>query len=246
MHRNRPEVIRFLAEIGKENEHLRHDDSDPLDSLEEAERQAEFAKQELDKGFPLLHAQALISCWTALEVYVENLLAAWLENEPSSLEAEAVKKLKVPLWEYHQMDAQERCLYTMQLLQRELSGPLTAGITAFEVQLRPFGLAGHVDKDISKDIFEANHLRNVLVHRGGVADRRLLSACPWLALELGEPVVVGHEEFGRLSLAIIHYAFVIHDRVRQHFRLEVRVPGILAGLAEKRSTESDKKRPDAV
>lgn len=235
MHRNRPDMIKwsakvdeFLERIGEKKEHSRHDHGGTQDLLDEAERQANLAKQELEKGFPLLHAQALISCWTALEVYVENLLVAWLENDPTALEAEAVGKLKIPLWEYHQMDGRERNLHIVQLLQREQSGPLAAGVTAFEVQLRPFGLGGEVDRDISKDIFEASHLRNVLVHRRGVADRRLLNACPWMDLKLGEPVVMSQDEFARLTLAITHYAVIIHDRVRQHFGLEARAPAIVA------------------
>jgi len=231
-----PESLELDDEISDFlGEERRHDPT----HHEEAKRQADLAKRELENGFRLLHAQALTSLWSGLEVYVENLLAAWLHNEPSARDTDAVRKVRIRLWEYDTMDTAERSLYTIQLLQKEVTGPLTVGVTGFEAQLQLFGLADEVEAELRREIFEASHVRNVLVHRRGVADRRLIQSCPWLGLELGQQVPVGHEEFGRLGLAIIHYEAAIHDRIRRHFGLEPRVPGILATISDQRKDEPE-------
>lgn len=236
-HQLRPDIIKFLAKYDEDHGDPGTQTAGDSTELKEAERKAALAKREIDKDFPLLHAQALISSWTALEVFIESLLTAWLENEPSARETDIVQRLKVRLWEYEQMDLQERCLYTVQLLQREVSGPLASGTTALEAQLLPFDLSGPVPDDIRKDLFEAHHVRHVLVHRRGIADRRLVEGCPWLGLSIGEPILLGHHDFGRLGLAILHYAAVVNDRVRVEFGLEPEVPGILE--RQSRGNEAD-------
>ncbi|MCH7698005.1 MAG: hypothetical protein IH865_03590 [Chloroflexi bacterium] len=239
-HRVRPDIIKFFAKYPRDSSDPQAVISEDSEELKEAERQAALAEKEIEKDFPLLHAQALVSSWSALEVYIESLLAAWIENEPSARQTDIVQRLKVRLWEYEQMDVRERCLYTVQLLQREVSGPLAAGATAFESQLSLFNLGGSVPDDIRRDLFEAHHLRNVLVHRRGIADRRLVEACPWLGLEIGQPILLGHQEFGRLSVTLLHYAAVVNDRVRAQFGMEPELPKILARQAERGDARTGK------
>jgi hypothetical protein len=211
----------FAKEGGDSTEPKPQETSDSKDQrLKRAREEAELAQREVDNEFPLLHAQAAISIWAALEALIHSFLAGWLTNEPSAKDVEEVRKLRIRLWEYDAMDMQERCLHTVALLDQELGTPLSHGVTRFERLLAPFGLAGSVDDDVKKALFEMNHVRNVLVHREGIADRRLAEACPWLQVKPGDPVVVRHETFARYAGAAHDYVLELIQRVRERFGLK--------------------------
>lgn len=222
MLRGRPQALEALAQAtALDNEGAQADDSeskpDYLDSLDAAKRQADLAQGEVDKNFPLLHSQAIISLWSSLEALIENFLAAWLENEPTARLIDPVRKLKISMWQYDEMNSGERNLYTVELLEREVNSPLNQGVARFESLLDVFGFGGGTTEDVRKDIFEMNHIRNVLVHRRGRADRRLVDACPWLELKVGEPIQVSHQQFGRYYISTTQYFFDVYNRVRAHY-----------------------------
>lgn len=201
-----------------------------VEHLEAAKRQADLANHEVERDFPLLHAQAVISLWTSLEALIKNFLAAWIENDSNARKTEALRKLKITLWEYEGMDAVERNLYTIDLLAREVSAPLKHGVSRFETLLDVFGLGGVVDEEVRKAMFEMSQVRNVLVHKRGLADRRLVEACPWLGRSIGEPVVVSHTNFASYFHFSLKYYFVLLNRVRARFNLSPHWPGDTAPL----------------
>lgn len=223
MLRGRPQALEALASAstvlqeaqseGEEQDSGR----DYLASLDDAKRQAELAEREVQRSFPLLHAQAAVSLWASLETLIENFAAAWIANQPTAQNIEVVRKLKIPLWQFNEMNSGERSLYSVELLQRELDSSLKHGITGFESLLDLFGLGGGTDEDVGKDIFELNHMRNVLVHRRGLADRRLVEACPWLDLTVGERVQITHDAFSRYYMSVVKYFFEVYNRVRAYF-----------------------------
>ena len=51
--------------------------------LEKCRSMAASSKAEIDQGYPTLHSQCVISLWGTLEALIEDLLAAWLQNEAS-------------------------------------------------------------------------------------------------------------------------------------------------------------------
>lgn len=187
--------------------------------LEHAKEEAELAQKEIDTGFPLLHAQAVVSLWGSLEAFIRTFLAGWLKNEPSARQAEVIRKLRVRLWEYETMDEDERCLHTIELLEQELGASQRRGIERFETLLGVFGLSGDVDEETKKNLYEMYNVRNVLVHRRGIADRRLTDACPWLGVEVGDPVRVTHDALERYVESLNNYFVMLLLRIADHFGL---------------------------
>jgi len=218
MLRGLPKAVEVLARVHA-------DDSQRGDSgaqeLEHARNLAALAQQEIDRSFPLLHAQAAVSLWTSLESLIRGFLASWLANEPAARDAEAVRKIKIPLAEFQDMPTDERWYYIVDLLDAEVQGPLKQGISRFEASLSVFGLGGAVEDDVRKDLFELCNVRNVLIHRRGVADRRLVKACPWLALKPGDPVAVTHEALGRYMASATRYVITLMTRVWAHFGVDL-------------------------
>ncbi|MCH7580782.1 MAG: hypothetical protein IIC91_00210 [Chloroflexi bacterium] len=228
MLRARPQALEALAETDEmlreafqlenvDEEAASHGEEAHEDPLADARRQAHLAQEEVEKNFPLLHAQAVISLWGSLEALIKNFLGAWIGNEPTARESQIVRKLKVPLWQFDDMSPDERNLFTVELLEREVNSTLRQGVTRFEAVLELFDLGGKVDEAVGKDIFEMGHVRNVLVHRRGMVDRRLLEACPWLEAKVGETLQITHQDFGRYYMSTTRYFFDVYNRVRKHF-----------------------------
>jgi len=81
-----PQALKVLADIDQKTT-----DEETRRRLDQAKQEAELAQQEIDRDFPLLHAQAAVSLWSALEGLVKTFLAKWLQNREGALQVEAVR-----------------------------------------------------------------------------------------------------------------------------------------------------------
>jgi hypothetical protein len=150
-------------------------------------------------------------------VAVEDVLVSFLMNDAAILRHEAFSKLKVPLSEFEILEKEERMRVLIAELERNPLLSRKHGVDRFELLLEPFGLGGTIDAEVKKGIREMHHVRNVLVHRGGRADRRLVEGCPWLGLELGRSVTINHDAFGRYLKALISYVTELLYRIHSAF-----------------------------
>lgn len=222
MLRGRHQALKVLAEVDGKLE-------DVKEELLRAEKDKELAQREVENDFPLLHEQATIALWSSLEALVRSFLAKWLANVPAAWQSEAVKKLKVKLGDYEALEPQERCLWIVDLVDQEVSGPLRSGITRFESLLQPFGLAGPVDEGCQKALYELSQVRHALVHRSGIADKKFVDACPWVGAVPGSPLVVTHRMWRSYNESLAHYVLEIIQRVRVHFGVGRYAPEVQAG-----------------
>jgi len=65
------------------------------------------------------------------------------------------------------------------------------------------------------------HVRNVIVHRGSVADRRLILACPWLNLKAGDKVEITHEILGKYFKALNDYLMIVIRRLGVKYDVDI-------------------------
>jgi hypothetical protein len=182
-----PKLFKVVTKIRSKTGKLEDED---IQKLKLAKEEADLAQREVDKGFPLLHAQALISLWGILESLVHTFLANWLTHESTAKEIEVVKKIKINLAEFEVMDSQERNYYIVQTLEQQLAASYKKGILRFETLLGIFGFGGGIDNQVKRDILELQQIRHVLVLRHGVIDKKLKEACPWLHLKVGNKILV--------------------------------------------------------
>jgi len=212
MLRGIPKAVEALAKTGPDDESSTYEKR-----LEQAKQEADMAQKEVDNGFPLLHAQAVVSLWGSLESLMSTFLARWLANEPKAILMNQVQKLKVQLGDYESLDREERSYYILDLLERDLQSPLKQGVSRFELPLEIFGLGGQVDRNVNKKLFEMGQIRNVIVHRRGIVDRKLKSACPWLKTTIGKSIVINHHDYKQYSYAAISYVTELIVRVAVYF-----------------------------
>src|SRR6266849_6355191 len=201
---------------GDEKERLKKD-------LVRAKEEAELAKQECARGFPLLHAHTLVATWGAFEAAMEDTLVKILLNEPKLLKNQAFTKIKIPLAEIQASDEEGRIRYLLTEITRNQGPGRKQGVDMFESLLDFLALSGAVEEDLKKTIWEMQHVRNVIVHRASCADKRLVEACPWLNLKIGEKVIVSHEALGRYGAALCQYALNITHRLCERYGVDPQV-----------------------
>ncbi|MEU4143530.1 hypothetical protein [Streptomyces parvulus] len=210
-----------LMELALSDE-LASDDVKPTsEQRADAEKRARFAISELERGFPLLHGQALMGMWGALEAFIEDFCVACMMSFPDSLRSAAVKKVKITLSDFMELSESDRLKYVVTEIQRDKKVGLRSGVTVFEDLLNsieingePAGcLAGEVDRRIKDRLYEAQQIRNTLAHRGGIADRRLCDACPNLQMVPGQRILLDLDYIRTVDSAIRVYVLTVVNRV---------------------------------
>lgn len=182
------------------------------DRMERSEKSAEVAKSEMERDFPLLHAHTLMGIWGALEALVEDVAIAWIRQNPESVNGEPFSKIKIPFIEFQEMNELARCHFLLVELRRNLKVDLGVGVAKFEKVLDSLGLGGRVDPAVRTKIHETQQIRNVLAHRGGIADQRLADACPNLNYEVGEKIQIDRYAYRKMSFSMQLYAVIIRNR----------------------------------
>lgn len=189
--------------------------------LESAQKSAAFAEKERTQGFPLLHAHTLVGFWSALESAIEDAIVGMLVNEPDLLQNEVFSRVRIPLAEYELLEKEERMRFLVEEVERSHIPARRRGVDGFEGLLGVVGLTGPVDADLKKTLWELSHLRNVIVHRGSVADRQLVQKCPWLGLKVGDKVTVSHGALGRYYSALYDYLMTLIYRLGAKYGVDI-------------------------
>jgi hypothetical protein len=215
MLRNVPKIVEVLAEVEKGSA------EEDNYSLERAKKEAELAQREVDEDFPLLHAQATIALWSALESAIRLFIVKWLQNYKEAMEVEIIQKLRVRIGDYERLEGEDRFFYILDRLDQELSDPFKNGITRFELLLEPFGMSGAVNENVKRDLFELNHVRNSLVHRSGLVDRRIVDSCPWLKLKIGGQIKIDGEMWHKYFTSVMKYVTELIVRLGEQFGVDM-------------------------
>jgi hypothetical protein len=172
-----------------------------------------FAKSEKERGFPYLFGLATVRLWSMIQALVEDKALEEIARIDASGAPDALRKLKGPLLAYLNASQTEQAELLLTQLKDSLTVAFKPGVGGFESLLDVFGLGGLVADDVRRALFECSQVRNVIVHRAGIADRRLCDACPWLKLEVGSPVCVNASRFRLYVQASLWYALELNRRV---------------------------------
>jgi len=204
------EVLHHLDEDSQENDPERQE---AQEALERAKKEAAVAEQEVDGGFPLLHAQAVVTLWGSLEDLIRVFIALLLRHDADAMRSEGIQRLKVRVGDLLVLDEASRAEFLVEQLDRDISGPLRQGANRFESLLQPFGLSGEVQSDVRDALFELHNVRNLHAHRQGYADRRFCEACPWLDAHEGKYFRVTHQALHQYSAAVSQYVLTLIHRI---------------------------------
>lgn len=113
------------------------------------------------------------------------------------------------------MIGNDRMRYLAGLLEREVGASLRPGVGRFNCVTQAFGFRAKISEAIERDLHELAAVRNVIVHRAGTADERLVELCPWLDLSVGHEVEVSSEGLHRYMRATSYYAAALIEAARE-------------------------------
>jgi hypothetical protein len=216
-----PELVEALDNLDKvEAEHgVASSPSRGRPTLEETRQLASFAKTQIERGFPVLHAQGLVSIWGRLEALIQDFVASWIEHVPGVLEREELARLKVPLAEFLSLSREDLVDEVVRELGLGLRYEDRAGIARFEALLSAIGLPGSAPQQVRRDLTEMHQVRNLVVHRASTVDRRFLRVCPWMTVKAGHKLTVGCKELWQYSCSAYEFVREIISRVCKHFEI---------------------------
>ena len=184
------------------------------DILKDLRERAKHAEEQVRSGLPLLYSQFAVGTWSVLEAAIDDFVIAWLVNVPQAITSEDFAKIKVSIAVYEQLDPTSRMQLLLEEYKRNLRSELKIGVERFESLLKPLGLIGPLADDVRRDILELSQVRNVILHRSGRVDQKLLSGCPWLNLKPGEKLAVTQQDSDRYVHACTEYLKQIISRVK--------------------------------
>jgi hypothetical protein len=173
--------------------------------LENAEKRASFANSQLKEGFSTIYSHAVVAIWSSLEAFIEDIIVESFIINPTLLQSESILKIKIPLSEYDRLTPDERYRYIISEISRQTNAELRQGIKRFEILLGFVNLSGPVDEELRKTFIELCAIRNVIVHRASIIDRKLIEACPWLNLQLGEKLKINPESYDKYRDVSLNY-----------------------------------------
>jgi hypothetical protein len=189
-------------------------------NLERERVDAEFAENELRDDFPFMHASALVAAWGSLEAAIEDVAVGILLNEPKAFDRDEFMKVRVPLSTFEGLDKEDRVRFLISEVQRPQAAGAGQGVDTFENLLQLFDLSGKVEENVKRTLWEMNHMRNIIVHRDSHADSRLVHACPWLKVKVGDRLMVSYSQFGLYSDAVFEYVKTIVRRLMVRYSVQ--------------------------
>ena len=162
--------------------------------IEHAEMLAGIARSEIESDFEVLHGINVVLLWGALESAMRDFLVSWLIRHPVARQAEAISKLRIRIGEYEGLSENDRMRYIIGLLEREYGSYLRPGISRFTQLLHLFKIIPDIDDSLKDHLLEMSAVRNVLVHRAGVADQRFVELCPNARWKLDDVIQVSSKD----------------------------------------------------
>ncbi len=217
----KPRLVKMIAEIHRMQGH-------PIDQIDSetlyanAVKDAGLARQEIAEDFQFLRGIAIISCWTAMEAFVDDLLVAWLMAEPACCAipyiAEQENKLQNKDPGYAALVGEEKMAALYTGVKRRRSSNTQGGVSGFEDLFTIFGLKGAPDTHIVSDLFESQKMRNLIVHRASIVDRKFLTECPSFEAryKLGDKIIIRDVDHARYKKSMLEYLVNVGARIHQY------------------------------
>ncbi|MCZ6453166.1 MAG: hypothetical protein O6909_02890 [Alphaproteobacteria bacterium] len=205
--RGAPRLIEVLNKVNLQdlNEENEGQMEEAETKLRLAKTDAEFARQQIDSGFPILFSNSIIGIWGALERLISDIFVAHLRNHPHLLEMQPFSRVRLSISDFHRMTELERYRYIFREIERNTKATNHPGIARFESMLDILGLAGRTNKQIRRNLLELYYVRNLLVHRGGIVDQQFIDNCPWKRVRSGNKLPLRHRDYKRYMKSADEY-----------------------------------------
>jgi hypothetical protein len=207
------EVAQRLAKQANLSDHILSEE-DLAEVKKRVSKFEEFAKQQKDDGFPFLFGLAVVRLWSILEALIDGLVVDFLRKPDTCKDKELIYSLKGPLLEFMTASPDQQADFLTERLKDAVKAGLQPGIGRFEAMLDPIGLGGGIDTNVRRVLFELSQVRNAIVHKGGITDKRFVENCSWLDLKVGAPLKINSNDFHLYTMSTYYYAVELRRRIQ--------------------------------
>jgi hypothetical protein len=176
---------------------------------EKAAKVEAFSQKQKCDGFTYLFSLAIVRLWGILEATIDDLAIDFLSKPDVCKEKNLIYNLKGPLLEFARASAEQQADYLCEKLKESVNARLKQGIGRFEAILEPIGLGGNIDDVARRILFELGQVRNIIIHKAALADRRFVESCPWLNIKAGMLLKINLHDFILYKVAAYYYLFLI-------------------------------------
>ncbi len=177
------------------------------------------AKKEIKNGFPFLMKQSIVMLYSQLETSIKHLIIQIFTIEGSLQHLKEINKIKISFSEYHNLNEVEKIEYFYKKFEENISTGMKYGVKRFEALLKPLALSGDIPEKLKNNISELSQVRNVIVHRNGVADKRFVdffSSMQYntsMQYNIGDKIILNKEQFYKYNKSIYCYLIIISCRI---------------------------------
>ncbi|WP_342570600.1 hypothetical protein MKY85_19945 [Paenibacillus sp. FSL R5-0749] len=173
---------------------------------------AHFIEIQEKKGFPFLYNLLSIRIWSLLEAFVDEFIIKILIEKEDLRSISQLGRLKGELINFLYKPKYEQADLLLDLLKADQKINGQFGVGKFESLLNIFDHGGHINNLVSKQLMELSQIRNILVHKNGLSDERVITNCPWLDLELGQEINLDLGHFQRYMNSVYWYVLEVFKR----------------------------------
>lgn len=160
--------------------------------VEQFKQIEEFVESEKNSNYSFVYRIAIIRLWGILEAMVDDFVSTFLTDKEKLRDIIDITKIKT-----NYEDLREQTDYLLELIKKKLrsSKADVSGVNRFENLLNEVGYGGNVHEEVKKYMLELSQVRNILVHRDGVADNKFREKCNWIKTSSGEQINITEEMF---------------------------------------------------
>lgn len=220
--RGMPKAISALSKyedlVGKQDS----DKSKNRLDLGEAEDMASYAEMQINNNFPFLYYQTLISVWSFLEAGIYDSLIEWLVFTKFKTISNEMKELKIPFSELSK-SCRDRAEILLQIFEQQKIQKKDT-ISKLEMLMVAVGWekGGHFyneyinesgleENDFRRNLIEFSKVRNLILHKAGIVDKKFQQDCPWKKCKLGTKLIITNDDFNLYQNSVsVYMAEVIH------------------------------------
>jgi hypothetical protein len=153
------------------------------------------AQEVIDADFHRINVHGIIGLWVAIEVAVEDTVVLILTKAlPAAQSALSALKRPPKIDDAGISEAEARRLYDRLQRQYREGQSVSEG---YRLLLQALNISVEVPSESAKILSELNYVRNCLLHRGGIIDKRAMAEAQKLQLFPGDSLRLGNKMYGR-------------------------------------------------